>query len=288
MAGSPSHQFGQMIGDLLEVAIATPLHDFADQKGLYLDKKGRRAVRTGRKVSWTDGAGNKHDLDFVLERGGTEREIGAPVAFIETAWRRYTKHSRNTAQEIQGAIEPLLKMYSDHRPLGAVVLAGVFTEGALAQLRSRGFAVAYLPYQSVVAAFAEVGIDADFDEQTPDDEFAQKVAAWNALPQSQRNRVAAALLEINESALAVFLRQLRAVTDRRIEGIVVLALHGIRREFRTASEALSYVSDYDESHTCDDGFERYEIVVRFTNGDEIEGSFANKDSAGDFLALLAP
>lgn len=51
--------------------------------------------------------GNAHDLDFVLERGGSDDKIGMPAAFIETAWRRYTKHYRNNAQEIQGALEPL-------------------------------------------------------------------------------------------------------------------------------------------------------------------------------------
>ena len=42
--------------------------------------------------------------DYVLERGGTDTVRGLPAAFIETAWRRYTKHSRNKAQEIQGAV----------------------------------------------------------------------------------------------------------------------------------------------------------------------------------------
>ena len=86
---------------------------------------------------------NSHDLDFVLERGGTPDKIGMPVAFIETAWRRYTKHSRNKAQEIQGALEPLAETYRHLAPFKGAVLAGVFTEGALTQLRSLGFTVLY-------------------------------------------------------------------------------------------------------------------------------------------------
>jgi len=42
--------------------------------------------------------------DHVLERGGTDAMRGVPAAFIETGWRRCTKHSRNKAQEIQGAV----------------------------------------------------------------------------------------------------------------------------------------------------------------------------------------
>ena len=98
MAESLSHKFGQIIGDLLELAIQPHLEKFARKNKLFLDKKGERKARTGRKVSWTDSKDNKHDLDFVLERNGTVNKTGVPVAFIECAWRRYTKHSRNKAQ----------------------------------------------------------------------------------------------------------------------------------------------------------------------------------------------
>ena len=107
MAASPSHKFGQIIGDLLESAVAPLLADFAVKHGLYFDRKGSRQCRDGLKCSWIDLNKNSHDLDFVLERGGTTIKKGMPAAFIEVAWRRYTKHSRNKAQEIQGAIMPL-------------------------------------------------------------------------------------------------------------------------------------------------------------------------------------
>ncbi|MGE0083866.1 MAG: hypothetical protein AB7S75_05540 [Desulfococcaceae bacterium] len=148
MAESLSHKFGQIIGDLLELAIQPHLENFSKGHNLFLDKKGERKARAGKKVSWTDGKNNKHDLDFVLERHGTENEIGVPVAFIESAWRRYTKHSRNKAQEIQGAIVPLTEKYKNSSPFVGVVLAGVFTEGSLTQLKSLGFGVLYFPYDT--------------------------------------------------------------------------------------------------------------------------------------------
>ena len=164
MADSPAHRFGQIIGEVLESAIEPLLTRFARQHHLYLDRKGPRPARAGSKVAWTDKNRNKHDLDFVLERGGTAQKIGAPVAFIETAWRRYTKHSRNKAQEIQGAIAPLVETHSTSAPLVGVILAGVFTEGSITQLHSHGFHVVYFSYESMVAAFKRVGIDARFDE----------------------------------------------------------------------------------------------------------------------------
>ena len=45
MAVSPSHKFGQIIGDVLEAAILPMLSAFASKHGLYLDKKGPRRTR---------------------------------------------------------------------------------------------------------------------------------------------------------------------------------------------------------------------------------------------------
>ena len=169
MALSPAHKFGQLVGDLLESILGPELQKFCDKHGLYLDKKGERgAARDGRKVTWQDKYGNGHDLDFVVEQGGTNDNLGRPVAFIEAAWRRYTKHSRNKAQEIQGAILPIAEKYSWDKPFLGAVLAGVFTDGSLTQIRSSGFEVVLFPYKSIVDAFASVGINAAFDEGTPD------------------------------------------------------------------------------------------------------------------------
>lgn len=102
MAESPAHKFGQMIGELLETVVLPQLEIFCKNRKLYLDyRKKTRAIRTGKKVTWEDQYGNTHDLDFVIEQDGTDERIGRPLAFIETAWRRYTKHSRNKAQEIR-------------------------------------------------------------------------------------------------------------------------------------------------------------------------------------------
>jgi len=197
MAESPSHQFGQVIGDVLEAALRPALQDFANKYNLYLDKHGPRPAREGNKVTWTDKNGNKHDLDFVLERSGTANIIGTPVAFIETAWRRYTKHSRNKAQEIQGAIMPLVETHGTS-PFIGVVLAGEFTQGAISQLSSLGFAVAYFPYPTVIKAFSTVGIDASSDEETPDEEFAARIVKWNALGLAQKDKVCQELRRVSE------------------------------------------------------------------------------------------
>lgn len=54
MAESLAHTFGQIIGNVLEDAIEPALQKFADEHGLYLDKKGPRKAGEGKKVTWTD------------------------------------------------------------------------------------------------------------------------------------------------------------------------------------------------------------------------------------------
>jgi hypothetical protein len=156
MAEAAGHKFGQFIGEYCEGAIEPLLKEFADRHGLFLDKAGDRPARSGKKVKWIDSYGNSHNLDYVLERGGTPEKVGTPVAFIESAWRRYTKHSRNKAQEIQGAVLPIRDRHQFSAPFMGCVLAGVYTAGALEQLRSIGFKILYFTYDSVIEAFNTV------------------------------------------------------------------------------------------------------------------------------------
>ena len=127
MAESLAHRWGQIIGDGFEMFVRNVLGEVAQRHGLYLDFKRPRKTRGGQgKVTWQDGYGNKHDLDYVLERGGTEETLGVPIAFVESAWRRYTKHSKNKVQEIEAAVMPIALTFSRHQPFCGAVLAGEF------------------------------------------------------------------------------------------------------------------------------------------------------------------
>jgi hypothetical protein len=282
MAESPAHRFGQIVGDLLEVAVEPILRQFALEYGLYLDKKGPRPARKGNKVSWTDLNGNVHDLDFVLEKDGSAARKGTPVAFIEAAWRRYTKHSRNKAQEIQGAIMPLVETYKNIAPFFGAILAGVFTENALTQLKSLGFAVLYFPYENVISAFSLVNIDAACDEHTPDDEYTQKIAAWKGLSEEQRTRVANALINNHSEEVAQFIRALKSAVTRQIESVRVIPLHGIAFNGQSIEEAIEFIEKYNESSSLKP-LVRYEIEIRYVNGDLINGRFEDRERAIHFL-----
>ena len=89
MAESLAHRWGQIIGDGFEMFVRKVLGEVARRHGLYLDFKRPRATRGGQgKVTWQDGYGNKHDLDYVLERGGTEEKLGLPSSVWKTHFQR--------------------------------------------------------------------------------------------------------------------------------------------------------------------------------------------------------
>lgn len=287
MANSPTHRFGQIIGEVLEAAIEQPLTKVAGRHGLYLDRKRPRAARGGKsKVRWMDHKGNRHDLDYVLEAGGTEANVGRPKAFIEIAYRRYTKHSRNKAQEIQGAIAPLFETYSHDHPFIGVVLAGLFTEGSLAQLRSHGFGVLYMPFESLVRAFRSVGIDANFDEGSSDAAVQHKLATWDALPTGAAATVGAAIRKIESRAVRTFFAELEKALVRAIKRVFVVALYGHSRELASVDAAVRFIEQLDEGKPSG-RFARYEVHVHFTNDDEIRGAFESKAEAIRFLRVVA-
>lgn len=287
MANSPSHRFGQIIGDLLEEIMTPQFQSFCDVRGLYLDKKGLRgSARSGKKVAWIDKYGNSHDLDFVIEKGGSESVRGRPLAFIEAAWRRYTKHSRNKAQEIQGAILPIAEKYDWDKPFLGVILAGVFTSGSLTQMRTSGFEVALFPYESIVAAFASVGIAAAFDENTPDATFQTTIDRIEAISPQMRMQLKQHLVDSNQALLDQFFSELQATLDRQIDRIILIPLHGQQNEFITVSDAIAYVTSYSENELREGGFKKYEIIVRYNNDDKIDASFQNKEKAIAFLHYI--
>lgn len=287
MAESPSHKFGQIIGNALEEILLPELEKFCRERGLYLDRKGSRGgARAGNKVCWEDKYGNLHDLDFVIERGGTKEKKGRPLAFIEAAWRRYTKHSRNKAQEIQGAVLPIAEQYGWDRPFLGCILAGIFTEGALTQLRSVGFEVLYIPYSTIVAAFRKCGIDVQFDETTSDAQFSNCVRQIEVLSPGKKQVIYDNLVLANRKNIDTFLRSLASALDRMIESITVIPLHGQSVEFRDLGQAKNFVRHYAENQ-AGGSFHKYEIIVKYSNNDRIDATFEQKEKAIKFLEYVA-
>lgn len=287
MAISPSHMFGQILGDLLEDIISPILQRFCDSRSLYLDKKGIRATRTGKKVSWYDKYENKHDLDFVIERGGSDTVIGHPVAFIEVAWRRYTKHSRNKLQEIQSAILPIADNYSWDKPFMGAVLAGVFTEPALKALESQGFKIVHFSYESIVNAFLQYNINIAFDEKTPDSYFDSIVVQIKSLSHDDLNNIKKIIFEYNSVIVSQFLQNLANSIDRYITEIVIIPLYGEKYILKSVAEVISFINSYPPDDFSIPPLISYKIYVTYSNNSKIESEFYSKSEIFSFLNYIS-
>lgn len=290
MAQSPSHKFGQYLGNLLEDIVLDDilkprLQQFAQTKNYYLDWQRSRPARSGKKVTWEDKYGNKHDLDFVIEVDGTDDKLGRPVAFIESAWRRYTKHSKNKAQEIQGAILPIIELHHLSAPFYGVVLAGDFTKPALAQLRNNGFAVIYIPYKDVVSAFREIDFDVAFDEETLDEIYTAASKRLANLTSLDKEKLRQALMRVSKQEVDMFMDTLRNCLERYITKIILIPLFGVRYEFESIDVALTNLDTVDIDNPGGE-FERFEVIVDYNNGDTIRATFQNKTLLADFLKKL--
>lgn len=283
MAVSPAHRLGQIIGEQLEASVQEPLSAIAQEFSLYLDYHHSRPARGGKKkVAWQDWKGNTHNLDYVIEEGGSETVQGRPRAFVEIAWRRYTKHSKNKAQEIQGAITPLAETYQNSHPFLGAILAGEFTEPSLKQFQSHRFKLIYCPYETILQAFASEGVDVSSSEETSDEVLQGRVDAFVRLSPIQREGIAEQIRGIHSEQFERFFKALRSSLRRYIEYVLVLPLAGTAQRFDNIDDAVHYIAGYCKLTTSSE-FVRYEVNVRYSNSDEMRGSFHEKAEAIEFL-----
>lgn len=286
MAKSQSHTLGEFIGAFFEDLMKKPIREFAEKSGLYFDTVGPRKARGGSKLTWTDIHGSKHDLDFVLEKGGTEDSIGEPIAFIELAWRRYTKHSKNKAQEISGAVNPICEKYKLSKPFKGAILSGQFTDNSLNQLRNDDFHVLYIPFEKLVQAFSTHGLDIDFDEDSKETDVKKKYASVSKKANRDLlEKVREEILKTCESEIRQFVSELSASYNRKIKTICILPLHGKCTEVVDIEKAIDFINGY-ENLPDDHQLEYIQVIVTYNNGTIIQCQFKEKEEAVDFLKRI--
>lgn len=280
MAKSPSHVLGEKIGNFFESVMKSPIRSLCKKYNVYFDSFGSRTARNSKKISWKDVNGSKHDLDYVIERNGTERHIGTPIAFIELAWRRYTKHSKNKVQEISAAIEPIAEKYKEIVPFKGAILSGEFTETSLNQLRNLGFHVLYIPYDNVFKSFKKYGVDIYFDESTTEDNLLKIAKSLEAC--KKINLIKKDFLESNKDVINEFLKSLEMCFKRQINYICVLPLHGKEEHFSDINNAINFILRYKDMPN-DATIDRYVISIAYNDGSQVNCMFKDKDLAIDFL-----
>jgi hypothetical protein len=286
MAVSPSHRLGQIIGDILEEAMIKFLRPVAEKYSLYLDYRHARIARNGKKdVSWIDINGNTHQLDIVMEKGGNETHFGEPRVFIEIAWRRYTKHSKNKAQEISGAIRPLITRYSCFTPFYGAIIAGNFTQNSINQMRSEGFEIVYIPIETIEKSFDIVGLDAHWEENTQEYILKEKVDLYERLSRTDIERVKDKLINLTSEELRKFRSKLCDSLERKIDSIVIIPTFGDENIFSDIHEACDFITTFDENSSQPKLY-KFEIYIRYSNGDKLEAQFTERVNAIAYLQSI--
>ncbi|MBI4338022.1 MAG: hypothetical protein HY683_09385 [Chloroflexi bacterium] len=285
---SPGHKLGQMIGNLFEELCAKDLARFCSEHGFYCDRRGPRPHVRGKsqKVTWVDAAGNKHDLDYVIEKGGSLEKRGEPVAFIELAWRRYTKHSRNKTGELEGSLLHLRNSYRSCLFVGCI-LAGRYTEGGKNQLRSHGIVVLHVPFETLATCFRQQGIELDYPENAPASHKRAVIRRWGGLSARNLNAVTTRLRNAIEPDYSEFLRSLERSLLRRVTVVRVLPLYGSAMEFSSVREAVAAFDSVALTGGSELPLVQFEVQVRFANGDAVDGVFQDKAGALKFLSMFA-
>lgn len=224
---------------------------------------------------------------LLLKRGDRKQKQERLGHLLKWAWRRYTKHSKNKAQEISAAIKPLVSRYSEHAPFYGAVLAGEFTENSLNQMRTEGFKLLYFSINAVEEAFGSQGIDAHWDEGTSEEELINRIEQLEALTETQLQQIGDYLINNNAESWKTFSTYIRNALERTLESIAVISLFGDSKVFCNIQDACAYISNEENEVTfTKDSFYRYEIVVKYSNGDKIDMQFKERQAAIASLSRL--
>ncbi len=283
MANSVSHKIGEQIGDFFEsIIIEYLLPIIEEESDYYLDYNHPRPARNNEKIlKGTDSEGNEHRLDIVIEYGGTEEIKGIPKAYIETAWRRYTKHSKNKVQEISGAILPLVRTYAENMPFYAAILAGEFTKNSLDQLKSQGFFVLHFTYDEIADIYAEEGISIRWNEKTTIEELEELSDYLANISENSKNRMKQSFISKYAKKLERLRIELKETLEIVITEVRVTPVHGKTKTLATPKTAINYIVKYDEESV--QPLMRYEISIRYSNGQEYVMRCITKRQAIQFL-----
>lgn len=272
--------FRGKIGWFFEEMIIDHYKKLLINQNVYVDYKHKRAARNKKqKVRWKDIDGNHHDLDVVIERNGSEENFGTPIAFIEVAWRRYTKHSKNKAQEISGAVLPIISRYNDTAPFYGAALSGDFTPNSISQLKTEGFYVIYFPSELIFDAFSSEGINIRFDVGTTDDILESYCDLIDNLSHENIENIRKYLVEHNKDEIDEFDKAMINSINRRITSIAITALYGEEKNFDNIASACYYLSTIASTVSTDMNMAKIEIKVTFSNGDYVNMVFHDKQPA---------
>jgi len=264
---SAGHKLGLLIGDWFEQYFVLPLLSAAALKlQLFLDNRFVERAARGDKIIWQDEDGNSVDYDFVLEVNGTKTDKGVPVAFIESFWRRGSRHSKDKARDDSGKLMPMRETYPTARFLG-IVAAGDFTVPARELVRSRDIDLFYIPKDKIVGAFTKNELIVDyFDNASEQDKQRVSSIFESHFSPEKKKAVADTLIElVGEAAVNSYVDRVRARLNALPQEIrLILRQESTPLVFRSLTE----VSDFLDNSTfhMEDPQSSYIYQITYSDG----------------------
>ncbi|MGH7201578.1 MAG: hypothetical protein ACREJB_13290, partial [Planctomycetaceae bacterium] len=246
------HRLGQLVGDWFERYFVLPmLEEAAARLNLYLNHRFQQRRARGDKLIWRDEDGNTVDYDFVLELEATDDELGIPVGFLESFWRRGKRHSKDKARDDSGKLVPMRHVHPTARFLG-IVAGGDFTAPARDLIRSRGIDLFYVPKDKIVAAFRSLGLEMDYPDRISEESKRQLADGFERELTDQAKKTAAAKLKelVGHAAVASYVDRVHAALGALPQEIRFLAKQSSKPcVFETIAEATAFLKapDFDFS-----------------------------------------
>ncbi len=268
---SSGHKLGQLIGDWYEEYFVLPLlQKVSASLDLFIDSRFiSRTVRHG-KIIWKDAEDNTTDFDYVLELGGSNDEIGIPVAFVECFWRRGARHSKDKARDDSGKLMPMRQTYPTARFLG-IISAGDFTKPARELVRSREIDLFYVPKEKIVKAFEACGLQIDYPDSLAEIEKAAIALKFDThFTPSKKRAVQKALFEsVGAVTITSYVDRVRAKLSALPQEIRFILRHDSKPiAFESVDAASNFLQSPDFNMTTPK--ESYMYQVTYSDGSEFE------------------
>jgi len=275
---SAGHKLGQLVGDWFEQHFVLPMmKEVANRLNLYLDHRFQKRKARGDKLIWHDEDGNAVDYDFVLEMDGTRNKLGVPVAFLESFWRRGSRHSKDKARDDSGKLLPMREIHPTARFLG-IVAGGDFTAPARELVRSRGIDLFFVPKEKIVTAFQSLGLEMDYPDRASEESKYQLAERFDKrLNKTIKKKATAKLTElIGRGTIKGYVDRVFAALAALPQEICLTARQSSNpRVFETIADAGEFLDapEFDFA----DPTESYMYEITYSDGSEFSRDVGTLD-----------
>lgn len=266
---SSGHKLGQIVGDWWEEFVLLPLLlDISHTIDVFLDHRFISRSCRSDKILWSDVDGNKTDYDFVLEFEGSGESIGMPIAFVESFWRRGSRHSKEKARDDTNKLLPMREAYATSRFL-AIAACGEFTEPARDYVISREVKLFLISKEKIMQAFASVGIEIDYPDSWPEIQKRNLLSKCEIKLNNEVKKLAASNLRkiAGASAFDAFKNQIISALKASPQSVILTPISKMKPLiFNNLNDLECFVLNNKENVHLGDASLEFEYKVIFSDG----------------------